>query len=124
MSAVPYLALISAVAGLALAGFYYKAVEAAPPGNDRMVFLMTEIQKGARAFLKQEYTWVAAFAAVMLILIAIVITPLASVAYIIGAILSAAARRRQLRPLPLPAGATSVGRCYVASPSKNTCTCV
>ena len=35
-----------------------------------MVFLMTEIQKGARAFLKQEYTWVAAFAVAMLILIA------------------------------------------------------
>ena len=91
VSAVPYLALISALAGLGLAAYYYKAVEAAPAGNDRMVFLMTEIQKGARAFLKQEYTWVAAFAVAMLILIAIVITPLASVSYIIGAVLSAAA---------------------------------
>ena len=91
MSAVPYLALISALAGLGLAAYYYKAVEAAPAGNDRMVFLMTEIQKGARAFLKQEYTWVAAFAMAMLILIAIVITPLASVSYIIGAVLSATA---------------------------------
>ncbi|MEL0000372.1 MAG: sodium/proton-translocating pyrophosphatase, partial [Acidimicrobiaceae bacterium] len=91
MSAVPYLALISALAGLGLAAYYYKAVEAAPAGNDRMVFLMTEIQKGARAFLKQEYTWVAAFAVAMLILIAIVITPLASVSYIIGAVLSATA---------------------------------
>jgi len=91
VSAVPYLALISALAGLGLAAYYYKAVEAAPAGNDRMVFLMTEIQKGARAFLKQEYTWVAAFAVAMLLLIAIVITPLASVSYIIGAVLSAAA---------------------------------
>ena len=91
VSAVPYLALISALAGLGLAAYYYKAVEAAPAGNDRMVFLMTEIQKGARAFLKQEYTWVAAFALAMLILIAIVITPLASVSYIIGAVLSATA---------------------------------
>ena len=91
MSAVPYLSLISALAGLGLAAYYYKAVEAAPAGNDRMVFLMTEIQKGARAFLKQEYTWVAAFAVAMLILIAIVITPLASVSYIIGAVLSATA---------------------------------
>ena len=65
MSAVPYLALISALAGLGLAAYYYKAVEAAPAGNDRMVFLMTEIQKGARAFLKQEYTWVAAFACLL-----------------------------------------------------------
>ena len=91
VSAVPYLSLISALAGLGLAAYYYKAVEAAPAGNDRMVFLMTEIQKGARAFLKQEYTWVAAFAVAMLILIAIVITPLASVSYIIGAVLSATA---------------------------------
>jgi len=85
------LALISAVAGLALAAYYYKAVEAAPAGNDRMQFLMNEIQRGARAFLKQEYTWVAAFAGVMLVLIAIVITPLASVSYVIGALLSASA---------------------------------
>ena len=91
MSAVPYLALISALTGLGLAFYYYKAVEAAPAGNDRMVFLMTEIQKGARAFLKQEYTWVAAFAVPMLVLIGIVITPLASVSYVIGAVLSATA---------------------------------
>ncbi len=91
MSAVPYMALISAVAGLALAGYYYKAVEAAPAGNERMQFLMTEIQKGARAFLKQEYTWVAAFAVAMLVLIAVVIDPLASVSYVIGAVLSATA---------------------------------
>ena len=91
MSAVPYMALISAFAGLALAGFYYKAVEAAPAGDERMQFLMTEIQKGARAFLKQEYTWVAFFAVAMMILIAIVIDPLASVSYVIGAVLSATA---------------------------------
>ena len=91
MSAVPYLALISAVAALILAGYYYKAVEAAPPGNDRMVFLMNEIQKGARAFLRQEYTWVSIFVLVMLVLIGVVITPLASISYVIGAVLSATA---------------------------------
>ncbi len=91
MSAVPYLALISALAGLVLAGYYYKAVEAAPAGDARMVHLMTEIQKGARAFLKQEYTWVSAFVVAMLVLIAIVITPLASISYVIGAVLSATA---------------------------------
>ena len=56
-----------------------------------MVFLMTEIQKGARAFLKQEYTWVSVFVVVMMILLAAVITPLASVSYLIGAALSATA---------------------------------
>jgi len=88
---VPYLAALSAIAALVLAVYYYKAVEAAPAGNDRMVFLMTEIQKGARAFLQREYTWVAAFALVMLILLAIVIAPLAAVSYVLGAVLSATA---------------------------------
>jgi K(+)-stimulated pyrophosphate-energized sodium pump len=83
--------LISALAGLALAGFYYKAVEAASPGNDRMIFLMEEIQKGARAFLKQEYTWVSVFVVAMMILLAAVIDPLASISYLLGAVLSATA---------------------------------
>jgi len=88
VSAVPYLALISALAGLLLAGFYYKSVEAASPGNDRMVFLMEEIQKGARAFLKKEYTWVSFFVVAMMVLLAAVIDPLASISYLLGAFLS------------------------------------
>ncbi len=58
MDVIPYLAAVSALAGLALAFFYYKAVEKESPGNERMVFLMEEIQKGAKAFLKKEYQWV------------------------------------------------------------------
>jgi K(+)-stimulated pyrophosphate-energized sodium pump len=88
VEAIPYLAAISALIGLGLAGYYYKAVEAASPGNDRMVFLMTEIQKGAKAFLKKEYQWVSVFAVAMAILLAIVIDPLASITYLLGAILS------------------------------------
>ncbi len=91
MEAIPYLAALSALAGLGLAGYYYTSVKAASPGNDRMVFLMTEIQKGAKAFLQKEYQWVAVFAVAMMILIAIVIDPLASVSYLLGAVLSAGA---------------------------------
>jgi K(+)-stimulated pyrophosphate-energized sodium pump len=91
VSAVPYLALISALAGLAVAGFYYKSVEKASPGNDRMVFLMEEIQKGAKAFLKKEYTWVSFFVVAMMVLLAAVIDPLASISYLLGAFLSALA---------------------------------
>jgi len=91
LSAIPYLAFLSAVAGLGLAAYFYSSVKAASPGSERMVFLMTEIQKGARAFLKQEYTWVSVFVVVMMILLAAVITPLASVSYLIGAALSATA---------------------------------
>jgi K(+)-stimulated pyrophosphate-energized sodium pump len=88
---IPYLALISAVAALGLAGYYYKIVEAASPGSERMIFLMTEIQKGARAFLQKEYQWVGIFAVAMAILLAVVITPLAAVTYVMGAVLSAGA---------------------------------
>jgi K(+)-stimulated pyrophosphate-energized sodium pump len=88
---VPYLAALSAVAALLLALYYYRSVERADPGDERMIFLMTEIQKGARAFLRKEYSWVAIFAVGMMILLAIVIAPLAAVSYVIGAALSATA---------------------------------
>ena len=91
MDMIPYLAAASAIAALALAAFFYKAVEAAPPGDDRMVFLMTEIKKGARAFLYKEYSWVAIFVVALAIVLAIVIAPLAAVSYILGALLSAGA---------------------------------
>ena len=91
MDVIPYLALISAVAALGLAGFYYRSVEKESPGNERMVFLMTEIQKGAKAFLQAEYKWVGIFAVAMAILLAVVIAPLAAVTYLLGAMLSAGA---------------------------------
>ncbi|MFK7919528.1 MAG: sodium-translocating pyrophosphatase [Ilumatobacter sp.] len=91
MDVIPYLAAVSAIAGLGLAFFYYKAVEKESPGNERMVFLMTEIQKGAKAFLQAEYKWVGIFAIAMAILVAIVIAPLAAVTYLLGAVLSAGA---------------------------------
>ncbi len=91
MNSIPFLALVSAIAALGLAAFFFSSVKAASPGNDRMVFLMEEIQKGARAFLKQEYTWVSGFAVVMAVLIAIVITPAGAAAYLLGAVLSAGA---------------------------------
>ncbi len=91
MGIVPYLAFVSALAALGLAGFFYTDVQKASPGNERMVFLMTEIQNGARAFLRQEYTWVAAFVAVLAVLIAALISLPAAATYIIGAVLSATA---------------------------------
>ena len=91
LEAIPYLALSSALLALLLAGYFYTNVKAASPGNERMIFLMNEIEKGARAFLRQEYSWVSIFVAVMAILIGILIAPVASLTYIIGAVLSATA---------------------------------
>ena len=92
MDSVPYLALISALAGLGLAAFYFRNVRAAPPGTDRMVMIMTEIQKGSRAFLAQQYRWVAGFVVVMAVLVpAVTGVALSFVSYLMGAALSAGA---------------------------------
>jgi len=94
VDAVPYLAGLSAIAGLALAFFFYGKVKAADPGNPRMVQLMEAIQQGARAFLRREYTWVAGFVVLMTILIFAFLDygrPWGAIAYITGAVLSALA---------------------------------
>ena len=67
-------------------------MKSAPPGNDLMVRIMNEIQSGARAFLKQEYTWVAGFVVIMAVLIPVLTgVELAFISYILGAALSATA---------------------------------
>jgi len=91
MESLPYLAGASALAALVLAWFFFGSVAKASPGDDRMVFLMNEIQKGARAFLKKEYTWVSVFVIVLAIVLTFVIAPLAALTYILGAVLSAGA---------------------------------
>ena len=92
MQAIPYIALVSALAALVLAAFYYKDVAAASPGNERMVALMGQIQAGARAFLRQEYTWIAGFVVVMAVLIPVITgVALSFLSYLLGAALSAGA---------------------------------
>tara|TARA_B100000959_G_C14962419_1_gene616329 strand:+ start:143 stop:2239 length:2097 start_codon:yes stop_codon:yes gene_type:complete len=91
LESIPYIAAVSALAGLILAGYFFQDVKKADPGNARMVHLMTEIQKGAKAFLNQEYKWVSVFVLAMAVLIAILIAPLAAVTYVVGAVLSATA---------------------------------
>ncbi|MGK2947468.1 MAG: sodium-translocating pyrophosphatase [Acidimicrobiales bacterium] len=94
MDAVPYLAGLSAIAGLVLAFYFFGKVKAADPGNERMVQLMNAIQEGSRAFLRREYTWVAGFVVIMTVLIVAFLDygrPWGAIAYVSGAILSALA---------------------------------
>src|SRR5690554_1602240 len=88
-----YVALVAGLAALALAVFYARAVLATPQGNERMVELASAIREGAMAFLRREYTWVAAFVVVMAVLIALLLDDgvLRAVAYVCGAIFSATA---------------------------------
>jgi K(+)-stimulated pyrophosphate-energized sodium pump len=94
VEAVPYLAVLAAIAGLVLAAVFYKLVAKADPGSDLMVEIMESIQQGSRAFLRQEYTWVAGFVGMMFVVIAVVLDygwPWGAPAYLLGAVLSALA---------------------------------
>ncbi len=89
-----YVALIAGVLALLLAAFFGRQVLAAPPGNERMQELSKSIREGAMAFMKAEYTWVAAFVVVMAILIFSLLDwgrPWGMIAYVFGAVLSATA---------------------------------
>jgi K(+)-stimulated pyrophosphate-energized sodium pump len=94
MDATPVVSVLTALAGLALAGYFFTVVRAADPGNERMVELMHAIQAGARAFLRREYSWIAVFVTVMTILIFVFLDygrPWGAIAYLFGALLSGAA---------------------------------
>jgi K(+)-stimulated pyrophosphate-energized sodium pump len=93
MEAVPYIAALAALAGLALAAFFFQVVKKASPGNARMVELMEAIQEGARAFLRREYRAVAIFVVVLAVLIALLLDNgvLSAIAYLVGAVFSALA---------------------------------
>jgi K(+)-stimulated pyrophosphate-energized sodium pump len=91
MDAVPYLAALSALAGLGLAAYFFVAVTKESPGNERMVELMIAIQDGAKAFLHREYRWVSVFVAAMAVLIFALLPygrPWGAIAYVLGAFLS------------------------------------
>ena len=94
MDSIPLIDAATALAALAVAGWFFQKVKAADPGNERMVQLMTAIQEGSRAFLRREYTWVAGFVVLMTVLIAVFLDygrPWGAIAYITGAVLSALA---------------------------------
>ncbi len=86
-------ALVAGGLALALAAYYARAVLAADRGNERMVEISTAIREGAMAFLRREYTWVAAFVVIMAILIAVLLPwgGWGALAYVFGAVLSASA---------------------------------
>ncbi len=94
MSFIPYLAAISAVAGLVLAAYFYKVVNAADEGTDVMKELALAIREGSQAFLKREYTWILVFVVIMTVIISVVLPygfPAGAIAYLMGAGFSALA---------------------------------
>ena len=91
---IVYSALGAAALALVVAAVYSRLVLSAPAGNETMVAIASAIRLGANTFLRREYTWMAAFVALLAVLIAVLTpwgAPWGSVAYVFGALLSAAA---------------------------------
>ena len=98
------LAILVALAALAFAALRARDVMAEADGSDAMRKIAVAIQEGAAAFLKREYTFIAAFVAVVFVVLVVFIDydvlgkfpsdptlPETAISYLIGAILSAGA---------------------------------
>lgn len=83
-------AYLPAVAGVGLAGAIalYMSVVKLSPGNARMQEIAKDIEDGAMAFLKQEYTYLAGFVAVVAGLLAWGRSPIQAGAFVFGALCS------------------------------------
>ncbi|HOD96325.1 MAG TPA: sodium-translocating pyrophosphatase [Candidatus Hydrogenedentes bacterium] len=57
----------ASIAALLFVVYLARQVLSKPQGTERMAFLSTQIQKGAAAFLKREYTWVSGFVLVIML---------------------------------------------------------
>jgi len=82
------IALISGGVALVYAMHLAKLVLAQPCGNAKMQEIAAAIQEGARAFLTQEYTWLTMFVGVVAVLMAVAISPLTALCFVIGAAIS------------------------------------
>ena len=91
ISLVLGLVIVAALGGLAYAAFNYFSVKKLEEGTERMQEIASAIRVGANAFITYEYKIVAIVAIVVAILLALVISWSAAVAFIIGATMSASA---------------------------------
>lgn len=85
------LVIIAALAGLSYAAINFFSVKKLDEGTDRMKTIAGEIRLGANTFLNYEYRVVAVVAAIIVVILALLISWSASVAFVIGAVMSASA---------------------------------
>ncbi len=91
MSLVLVLVLCAAIFGLGYAFINYYAIRKMEEGTDRMREIAAAIRLGANTFIRYEYKIVATVAAIVAVLLGVVISWSAAVAFIIGATMSASA---------------------------------
>ena len=85
------LVIVAALAGLAYAAFNFFSVKKLPEGNERMQEIAGEIRLGAITFINYEYRVVAVVAAIIVVVLAALISWSSAVAFLTGAIMSACA---------------------------------
>lgn len=82
---------IAVVLAVAYAAFNYFSVKKLEEGTERMQEIGSAIRTGANAFIKYEYKIVAIIGAVVAVVVLVIISWQAAIAFIMGAVLSAAA---------------------------------
>ena len=85
------IAPITASVSILVAIYLYFYVNKQSSGTDKMKEIAGAIQEGARAFLKVEFKYLAAFVVVVTAVLAIFLDPIMAVAYVFGSICSAVA---------------------------------
>ncbi|HEY8122688.1 MAG TPA: sodium/proton-translocating pyrophosphatase, partial [Myxococcota bacterium] len=88
---VDVIALIASVLAVGAAGFWYRAVLAAPTSTDKANEIAAAIRAGAEAFLSRQYRTVAMVGVPILVLIVVALGKWYAVGFVVGALASAAA---------------------------------
>jgi len=83
------IAPITAIASILVAIYLYFYVNRQSSGTAKMQEIADAIQEGAKAFLKVEFKYLAAFVAVVAVILAVFLDPIMGVAYVFGSICSA-----------------------------------
>ncbi len=91
ISLVLGLVIVAALGGLAYAAYNFFSVKKLEEGTERMQEIAAAIRVGANAFITYEYKIVAIVAVVVALLLALIISWSAAVAFIIGAVMSGSA---------------------------------
>jgi K(+)-stimulated pyrophosphate-energized sodium pump len=86
-----YLLIVSIVLALSLALHNYNLVKKQDPGTSQMIEISSHIKEGAKEFLNQEFRLIVIVSIIITIVLSLVVSPTASICFILGAFLSSSA---------------------------------
>ncbi len=80
-----WIALGCGLLAMVFVGIIARSVLNSDPGTQEMRRISRMVQQGAMAFLKREYTWILVFVLILAVIIFFAISPLSTLAFLIGA---------------------------------------